>query len=62
VEEKVAEYFTAGVERVRVVDPRRDQVHLHRPNATTRTLQRSDLLEEPDLLPGFRLSLAELFG
>lgn len=46
VEEKVADYLAAGARRVWLVDPRAD----------------ADILEGEDVVPGFALPLAELFG
>jgi Uma2 family endonuclease len=63
VREKVAEYLAAGVALVWVVDtaPDRETVTVHRPGQPARVLSRGDLLTGEDVLPGFRLPLAELW-
>jgi Uma2 family endonuclease len=64
VREKVAEYLAAGVALVWVVDtaPDRETVTVHRPGQPARVLGRGDLLTGEDVLPGFRLPLAELWA
>jgi Uma2 family endonuclease len=59
--EKVQEYFEAGVLRVWVVLPSIRQIYVYESPLTIRVLKIPDELEGGDLLPGFRLSLAELF-
>ena len=58
---KVREYFRAGVLRVWVVYPIVRQVHLFESMTKVTILGVGDDLEGGDLLPGFRLPLAELF-
>ncbi len=58
---KVDEYFQAGISQVWVVYPAAAQVHVHESTTYIRVLRRGDELDGGPLLPGFRLSLAELF-
>jgi Uma2 family endonuclease len=57
---KVHEYFTHGVLRVWVVIPEERQVYVYR-SPTDVTILGIDQTLECELLPGFRLRLAELF-
>ena len=61
VEEKVADYLSAGTSMVWVINPKRHTVHLHRSHAQTQTLTENDTLDGQDVVPGFRLSVAEIF-
>jgi len=60
VDDKIATYLSAGSALVIVVDPKRRAVELHDAAATT-TLREGDALTHPRL-PGFELSVAELFA
>jgi Uma2 family endonuclease len=63
VAEKVREYRKVGVTAVWVIYPELSQVYIFSGADPTsfRVLERHDVLEQPDLLPGFRLPLADLF-
>ena len=61
IEAKVAEYISAGVLQVWIVDPASETIAEHRPNLPPRTLGKGDALQCEDIIPGFRLELAELF-
>jgi len=61
VAEKVEEYLSAGVDRVWVVSLRRRTVQIHRSGAEPETLSIGDTLRDEEILPGFSLSLSELF-
>ena len=58
---KVQEYLEAGVIRVWVVYPKVRQVHIFDEVTGSRGIIRNGTLDGEDLLPGFRLALAELF-
>lgn len=60
--EKVAEYLRVGVRQVWVVDPERDEVTVYRDRGEVRVLSAGDVLGPDDVLPGFRLDLAEVFA
>jgi Uma2 family endonuclease len=59
---KIREYLAAGVDRVWYVEPRRRQVRVYRSPEQVETLGMGDVLRDEEILPGFSLTLAELFG
>ncbi len=60
--EKLEEYFKYGVRQVWVVVPRRREVRVYTSPSQYRTLTIDQELEGGDVIPGFRLHLAELFN
>ena len=61
IADKVADYLTAGVRLVWIVEPTTEIVSEHRPGQPPQSLGKSDTLRCDDIIPGFRLSVAELF-
>jgi Uma2 family endonuclease len=61
VQEKIHEYFAAGVRRVWVVYPRQQEVYVYASSTEIQVLQLGQDLDGSDLIPGFRLPLAALF-
>jgi Uma2 family endonuclease len=61
LEEKVKEYFDAGIQQVWVVYPRIPQIRVHLSRAESITLTAGDTLPGGEIIPGFELSLNELF-
>ena len=60
---KIRQYFAAGAQIVWVVYPETREVEVWRePTRAEIILQEADLLEAPDLLPGFSLRIGTLFG
>lgn len=59
---KVEEYVGAGVRVVWVVDPSNRTVAIHTLGRGVAVLRESDTLEGDEIVPGFRLSIAELFA
>ncbi|MBS0211281.1 MAG: Uma2 family endonuclease [Planctomycetes bacterium] len=59
---KVAEYLTAGVLRVCVVDVERELVTIFSPDAPEVQLTREQTLTLPEVLPGFAVPVAQLFA
>jgi Uma2 family endonuclease len=59
---KLEEYFGAGVRLVWLVDPRKKTVRVHTTVEQFVVLKESQSLEGGDVLPGFTLSLDELFA
>lgn len=55
--EKIKQYLDAGTSVVWVIYPRSRQVEIHTPDKTIRRLGVEDILEAPELLPGFQLSV-----
>lgn len=62
VEEKIAEWLEHGTRMVCVVNPRRRSVAVHRPGQPVRTLGMDDVLDGEDVVPGWRLSVRDLFA
>ena len=58
---KVHEYFEAGVRRVWIVFPVQRQVYVYESATQVQIFGLGDALDGEDILPGFRLALAELF-
>jgi Uma2 family endonuclease len=61
INEKIAEYLKAGVLAVCVVDPETDTVQVHCPDKPMRFVAADEELNLPDVLPGFRVTVRELF-
>jgi Uma2 family endonuclease len=62
IQAKVLEYLGAGAHAVWLVDPALSRVHVYESMNAARVLSGGDVLDAPELLPGFRLPLAELFS
>jgi Uma2 family endonuclease len=60
--EKIEDYLGVGVRAVWVVYPRTRRIVVHTPGNPSRTLRGDDVLEGGEVLPGFRLSLSQLFS
>lgn len=61
VDEKVAEYFHAGTRMVIVVNPRSRRVIVYSSPRAALLLTESDVLDGGDVVPGWRLPLADVF-
>jgi Uma2 family endonuclease len=59
---KIGEYFRAGVQLVWVVYPMQCIIHVYESIEKIHALSINGVLDGGDVLPGFRLSLAELFA
>lgn len=62
MDRKRGEYFDAGVQLVWFIDPGARSAAGYTSRDDVTTLSESDALDGGDVLPGFRLSLAELFA
>jgi len=62
IRQKIAEYFTAGVERVWIVEPGARKVLVFRSITEFSELGEDDVLRGEGVLSGFELPLAELFA
>jgi len=58
---KVKQYFAAGTHTVWIVYPDLKQVQILDASGADRLLEHDDVLEAPELLPGFSISIAEFF-
>jgi Uma2 family endonuclease len=61
IDEKIDEYFKAGVLLALVIDPDTDSAQVRFPDKPTVTYQRDDELELAEVLPGFRVTVREFF-
>ncbi len=62
VEEKVRLWLQYGTRMVIIVDPRTETLKVYRSPSDVQILTREDTLEGGDIVPGWTLSLAELFA
>lgn len=58
---KVGEYFEIGVDRVWLVDPKKRQVHVYRPDSGPEVLEGRATLKDDALLPRFSCKLTDIF-
>jgi Uma2 family endonuclease len=61
VRDKIDQYFAAGARMVWIVDPRSKSVTVHPSADRSLTLGPEQTLDGGDVLPGFRLDVAQLF-
>ncbi len=61
VQEKLEEYFEAGVRLCWVVHPRSKKIYVYRSVTDVRILTERDELTGDDVLPGFSVKIADLF-
>jgi Uma2 family endonuclease len=60
--EKLQDYFSAGVDRVWVLDSKQRRILVYHSLADVQQFQVGDVLTDEELLPDFRLPVAELFS
>lgn len=61
VAQKVSDYLSAGVKVVWVADPSSRAITEHRPEVPPRVYAAEDTLTVEDLIPGFRMQVADAF-
>lgn len=61
VASKVGLYLAAGVLMVLVVEPRSKSITVHTPGKPPQVLSKDDVVEGGDVLPGFRVPVADIF-
>ena len=61
VDEKIAEWLDAGTLAVILVDPRRRMAKVHRSSTDVVVLGEEDTLEVDDIVPGWQMSVREIF-
>ncbi len=61
VYERVQDYLDAGTQQVWLVWPRQRSISVYRPDADTRELGPDAVLDGGDVLPGFSVSVGDLF-
>jgi Uma2 family endonuclease len=62
IEQKLADYLAAGARLVWVVDPREHRIFVRYPDRPPRTVTAGGVLDGEEVVPGFTLPLADLFG
>ena len=62
IDRKIGEYFACGAKLVWVIDPDRRTARAHTSPSEFVPLTAADALDGADVLPGFRLPLADLFA
>jgi Uma2 family endonuclease len=62
IHEKAEEWLRAGAALVWVLDPDRRAVHVYRTGAAVRALAEADTLNAEPALPGFSVSVSDLFA
>ncbi len=62
VQEKIAEWLEFGVRMVLLVDPTSRTVTVYRGQDAILTLRSGSVVEGGDVVPGWRMSVAELFA
>src|SRR5262249_52704752 len=61
IDRKLREYFLAGTTLVWVIDPRKQTAKVYRAPDQARKVSATGTLDGEEVLPGFQLSLADLF-
>jgi Uma2 family endonuclease len=62
VDEKVTAWLTAGAAAVWILNPQRRNITIHRAAGQPRVLSEQETLDGEDVIPGFRLRVAEVFA
>ena len=62
VREKVLDWLAAGSRLVWVLDPERRTARVHRADGSESSLTEQDAFDGEDVLPGLRVSLAEVLA
>lgn len=58
---KASEYLESGVLNVVIIEPKKQTVHVYSPDRETEILKLDQVLELPESLPGFRVSVKDIF-
>ena len=62
LQEKIQQFLTYGTQVAVLVDPRSRTMEVYRPNTEKVVLGDGDLLQVPELLPGWKLPVAEVWA
>ncbi len=62
LETKIREYLSTGVRLIWVIYPETRTAYVHRADGSVSRLEEADALSGEDVLPGFSLTLAQLFA
>jgi len=61
-QQRIVDYLEAGVPLVWAIDPHSRTAVSYRPDGSARLYRADEILDAGEVVPGFRLPLAELFG
>jgi Uma2 family endonuclease len=61
LDEKLDEYLAAGMPMVWIVNPDRRTIRVYRSDGTMRLFRAPDVIENEPLLPGFRMTVGDVF-
>jgi Uma2 family endonuclease len=61
LEKKVGQYLAAGAQTVWVIHLRRQQARIYRPSGQIEDVDSQGFLEAPEILPGVRIALGDIF-
>jgi Uma2 family endonuclease len=61
MQQRAGEYISAGSRIVWIVDPKNRTVDVYKPDADIQTLSGNAVVDGGDVLPGFNITVAELF-
>ena len=61
-QQRILDYIEAGVPLVWAIDPHSRSAMVYRADGSARLLREHEVLDAEEIVPGFRLPLAELFG
>jgi Uma2 family endonuclease len=61
IHRRISDYFAAGCKRVWVLYPEEREIYIHGPGGVTQR-RGDELLEEPELLPGFSVKVSSFFA
>ncbi|MFO0866595.1 MAG: Uma2 family endonuclease [Gemmataceae bacterium] len=62
IEEKAEAFLEAGSKLVWVVNPRSRRVWVYQPNRKPLAMKGDDVLDAGEVIPGFRISIRDIFG
>ena len=62
IQKKVEEYLTGGVPLVWIVDPANQKVTVYRSLQDSKILSSAQELDDGEVIPGFRINIAEIFA
>lgn len=62
VEDKIADYFAAGVKLVWIINPKPQTVQVYRSPSQSSLLSGSDVLQGDNILPGFSIPVERIFA
>jgi Uma2 family endonuclease len=62
VDEKIADFLTAGCRAVWIINPKQESLTVYRPGQAPQVLRKTDSVDGGEVLPGFACPVADLFA